>query len=129
MFACILYHKRPPLKKIGLTQNRVMLEKSGFQSTLPNLIVKYFLSLTYSIGYFFNLTYFIALNETPTNSDETNPTPGYNFGILSDLRMKENNDLLKRLLTTKQITESIQMVKLWLLKRGLNTVRPNLSMN
>ena len=125
-----MYHKKPPLEKIGLTQNRVTLEKSGFQSTLPNLIVKSFLSLTYSIGcIFFNLIYFIALNETPTNSDETNPTPGYNFGILSDLRMKENNDLLKRLLTTKQITESIQMVKLWLLKRGLNTVSLNLSMN
>jgi hypothetical protein len=83
--------------------------------------------ITYILNWiFFNLFYFLALNETPTNSDETNPTPGYNFGILSDLRMKENNDLLKRLLTTKQITESIQMVKLWLFKRGLNTVRQNL---
>jgi len=57
-----------------------------------------------------------------SSTDDTNPTPSYNFGILADLRMQENNELLKRFLTSKQITDSIQMVKLWLLKRGLNTV-------
>ena len=58
-----------------------------------------------------------------SNDDETNPTPTYNFEILSDLRMQENNLLLKHFLTSKNVTESIQMVKLWLIKRGLNTVK------
>ena len=74
--------------------------------------------------YLFNC---IASDETAkSNSEDSNPTPGYNFEIISDLRMQENNDLLKRLLTSKQITESIQMVKLWLFKRGLNTVKLDL---
>lgn len=57
-----------------------------------------------------------------SNDDETNPTPIYNFEILSDLRMQENNLLLKHFITSKNVIESIQMVKLWLIKRGLNTV-------
>ena len=59
---------------------------------------------------------------SPTEEGDTNPTPSYNFEILSDVRMQENNELLKKCLSTKPLTESIQMVKLWLLKRGLNTV-------
>ena len=55
------------------------------------------------------------------DEDNTNPTPNYNFELLADLRIAENNRIVKHFLTSKTITESVQLVKLWLIKRDLNT--------
>ena len=56
-----------------------------------------------------------------TNEESNDPTPNYNMDILADLTLKTNAELLKEKISgSKNLTESVKLLKLWLLKRGLN---------
>jgi hypothetical protein len=62
---------------------------------------------------------------SPDNDGEEShdPTPSYNFDILSDLATKANTEYLKEKLTnSKGVSEAIKLLKLWLIKRELNSV-------
>lgn len=60
------------------------------------------------------------------NPDETQDelTPMYNADILADLTARENNEFVKKTLNEgKSVIEAIKLLKLWLMKRGLNKAR------
>jgi hypothetical protein len=62
-------------------------------------------------------------NADNDNEESNDPTPSYNFDILSDLTSRENTEYLKEKLgTSKTVSETIKFLKLWLMKRELNTV-------
>ncbi len=64
--------------------------------------------------------------ENGQNDDESShdPTPKYNFDILSDLTTKQNNDFLReKFNNSKGVLEAVKLLNLWLLKRELNTVK------
>ncbi|CAF0704690.1 unnamed protein product [Brachionus calyciflorus] len=49
------------------------------------------------------------------------PTPNYNFDVLSDLTIGQNNQVIKdKLGNSKSLLEAVKLIKLWLLKRELN---------
>lgn len=62
--------------------------------------------------------------EHETKSDEHfDPTSNYNYDILADLTALKNNQFLKDTFNnSKGVLEAVKLLKLWLLKRGLNTV-------
>lgn len=57
--------------------------------------------------------------------DETKDelTPMYNADLLADVTARENNEFLKKTFNdAKSVLEAIKLLKLWLIKRGLNKV-------
>ena len=56
------------------------------------------------------------------NSEEIyDPTPNYNFEVLSDLTAIRNNQIImEKFSNSKNLLAAVKMVKLWLLKRELN---------
>lgn len=68
----------------------------------------------------------LVSSDTPPGSDEIDDelTPMYNADILADLTARENNEFVKKTLNEgKSVIEAIKLLKLWLMKRGLNKAR------
>jgi U3 small nucleolar RNA-associated protein 22 len=73
-----------------------------------------------------NLTASVELEKVLSNGEEAQDelTPIYNYQMLSDLTTVANSQYLKSSFNdSKSILDAIKMLKLWLFKRQLNTVR------
>lgn len=56
-------------------------------------------------------------------NDEDEITPNYNSQVLADLTLAQNNNFIKKTFgESKSLNDAVKMLKLWLLKRGLNRV-------